>query len=151
MKNLSIIIGLLVTVMTFESCSSPEPKEFLYEVIISNASGEVFTVSLYNNNDIIDEGIVEQNDAFSCTYKAEFFRALRGCSNSVTNSLDSILVVFSNGKGYSCNALIPEAEQTLCFGVLKNPFSEGFNDLGNNRYEFVITEEDFINAHDLPE
>jgi len=69
--------------------------------------------------------------------------------------LDSITFIFPiNGKGYECNVRPNGINDEFCFSTTRTPLIaliglEGFEDLGNRHFQFVITEEDFRNAKDL--
>jgi hypothetical protein len=64
--------------------------------------------------------------------------------------IDSLVVKFSNGKGYIC-AFSPIGRE-LCFAN-RFPLNDdsSFVNLGNNVFEFIITQQDFDNALELPE
>jgi len=66
--------------------------------------------------------------------------------------LDSITFIFPiNGKGYECDVRANNIGREFCFSIVRSPLiaTEGFEDLGNRHFQFVITEEDFRNAKDL--
>ena len=62
--------------------------------------------------------------------------------------IDSISVIFPNEKGYECTLGNPPPNDH-CFEGRNPIFGEGFEHLGSNRYQFTITQEDFLNAKDL--
>ena len=63
---------------------------------------------------------------------------------------DSSIFKFSNGKGYICTVL--QNENNLCFQN-KSPYDNlSFDESAeNNQFQFVISQEDFENANDLPD
>ena len=139
------IVALWVLLLFIVGCTS-EPDEFNFRTFLKNESSNKFTVNTYFNSEEITS--IELNNSESidiCNYISEVFGGFSGCT------IDSISIVFESGKGYSCD-ILPGTDDNLCFQD-KNPFlgSENFRNIGNNDYEFVITEEDFNNAHDLPE
>ena len=144
MKTLKFLILFLFLL----SCTS-EPDFFDFTAILTNESGSELTVSFYDNEELVNTVTLNQSESTTCNYSAETFDEFRRCGD--IPRINAMTVVFSNGKGYSCD-LSSSSEQVLCFENAKNPLLAGdFNDLGNRQYEFIITEEDFNNAHDLPE
>ena len=144
MKTLKFLILFLFLL----NCTS-EPDFFDFTAILTNESGSELTVYFYDNENLVSTVTLNNSESTTCSYSAESFDEFRKCDD--IPRINAITMVFSNGKGYSCD-LSPSSEQILCFGDAKNPLLPGdFNELGNRQYEFVITEEDFINAHDLPE
>ena len=137
----------ILTVMFIYSCVSETPQ-YNYTVSLRNESQNVLTVAAINDkNEIVFQQILNPMESSeNCTYVWETFQGFN-CS-----SIDSISVVFDNGKGYACDMRFNNIVTEYCFSE-KNPFSgsSSFSDLGNKQYEFIITEEDFNNAHDLPE
>ena len=73
---------------------------------------------------------------------------------------DSIIVRFQNNRGYICSIRLSDTEN-LCFPNDKSPFGGGdggrgtvpsfYRKVAENTFEFLITQEDFENAFDLPE
>ena len=145
MRNLIVIP--IVTLLFISSCTTEAP-EFDFTVSLKNESENTFTVVALNDKDeIIFEQILNYMDSSEeCMYRRENFQGFN-CS-----SIDSISVIFENGKGYACDMRLNNISTEYCFSG-KNPFSgsNGFRDLGSNTYEFVVTKQDFNNAHDLPE
>lgn len=88
---------------------------------------------------IYEEQILD-NSFYTTNYNSVNFLGLFG-------NIDSIVIKFENNKGYSCTG---ELSNNLCFQN-KNAFDiEDFISLGNNAFEFEITQEDYDNAYDLP-
>lgn len=142
LKTLSVLLLFII------SCTS-EPDIHDFTAILTNESGSELTVYFYDNENLVNTATLNNLESMTCNYLAESFDEFRKC-DGITR-IDAITIIFSNGKGYFCD-LSPSSEQFLCFGDAKNPLLPGeFNELGNRQYEFVITEEDFTNAHDLPE
>jgi hypothetical protein len=118
---------------------------FNYTVSFNNQSNDNLVINGYNRFDELQFFyVIEPNtSAGQVTYQAENFSGHQ-------NFADSVVTRFSNGRGYICD--LRENGNASCF-LLRNPllgFEEDFNSLGNNIFEFVITQEDFENAFDLP-
>jgi len=137
-KILVLIIGFLVL-----SCTD-EADEQTYTTNIRNSSNSTIEVKGYNvpRELVFDEMIQSNNSSSNCTTSSETFLGL-SCR------IDSLVVTFNNDKGYITTSL---GENNLSF-INRNPLLgniSDFNDLGNNTFEFEITEDDFDNANDLP-
>ena len=140
-------LKFLILFMLLYNCTS-EPDEFKFTAILTNESGTEATVSFYYTEELVKTIVLNDSEATSCNYLSEFFDNFNKCDGKI--KINSITVIFPNGKGYTCNSFESSSEQILCFGESRNLLLGGFNDLGNRQYEFIITEEDFDNAHDLP-
>ena len=142
MRNLFII--LFVTILLFSCTHTDERNEVNFTVRISNDS----------NDEIIIKGYTSQNNlGFEHTLESmvsggeiNYFSETFG---GYTNGADSIVVMFTNSKGYICD--LRQNGNNLCFSN-KNLFGgeSNFNNLENNNFEFIITQSDFNNANDLP-
>ncbi|MGV6827853.1 MAG: hypothetical protein ACWA45_00490 [Flavobacteriales bacterium] len=81
----------------------------------------------------------------NCVYSSEVFLGF-SCD------YDSLVFKFDNDKGYICS-LRSNDNSNICFNS-KNPYifnDEDFISLGNNTFEFIVTQEDYENAYDLPD
>ena len=141
LKNLNL--AYIILLYTFSCTDEPTLRE--YEVLVENQSSNEITIEGYDsNNTKIYQSIVQpKNRNEGCFASLESFDGLATCNT------DSLVFKFSNGKGYIC--ALRENGLEFCFSV-KSPFeSEDFNSLGHNTFEFIITQEDFENAFELPE
>jgi hypothetical protein len=127
------------------SCSGKETPLKEFTVGFSNQSSEKIEIRGFNNFDElifvfeVDPG--DRNGLIS--YQDENF-------GGYSSQADSLVTRFSNGKGYICD--LRGNGNGSCF-ISRNPllgFEEDFNNLGNNTFEFVITQTDFDNAFELP-
>ncbi|GGW75660.1 hypothetical protein DFQ11_1313 [Winogradskyella epiphytica] len=141
MKNIfyTLLIGIL-----FFSCTD-EPDLNNYNLEIQNNSNENLNIKAYFEGNLISNVNLSTNQSgLECSYNDENFRGL--FSNQC--NIDSLIIRFSNDKGYIVN---DEGSGTLNFSNDRNPFlPNGGFDINNNNYSFLITQEDFDNAHDLP-
>ena len=129
-------------------CTS-EPDEFNFTAILTNESGSELTVHFYYLEEIVKTTVLNDLESASCSYLAESFDNFNRCDGGI--KINSITIIFSNETGYTCNSFSPSSDQVLCFGESRNPLLGEFDDLGNRQYEFIITEDDFTNAHNVPE
>lgn len=151
MKKVKLIVLMMLCVQ-LNSCTS-EPDLHTYVSRIKNNSTSTIEVKGFDtpkNNPIelvFNETIIKNNQSSDCVETFEAFLGL-GCR------IDSLVVRFDNGKGYICVVRTAESVgdvNQLCFQD-KSPFDiEGFKNLGNNTFEFEITQEDYDHAYDLPE
>ena len=128
------------------ACNNDEEKTFEYKVSIRNTSTHLLTIDAYR------EGIIRQHleintseNGLSCNYYNDFFIGyqLAGCL------IDSVKFTFDNGKGYLTSINYPtEYELSNHDGIFGS--GPGFEKIEGYTYEFIITQEDFNNAHDLP-
>lgn len=144
MKHLFFYIAAL---MVLFSCTDRGEGDDLkvFNVNIFNSSNTNFIIRGYNTQDDLEfeYNINTLEDAGNVTYLSNFFDGYR-------NDADSIVVVFPNSKGYICD--LRQSGNSLCFPNknLLIGLPSFFNDLGNNNYQFTITQDDFDNAFDLP-
>ncbi|MEX0597940.1 MAG: hypothetical protein WD512_15735 [Candidatus Paceibacterota bacterium] len=137
---------ILVSITIFLSSCTSEPKEYNFKASIKNESSVLVTITGYDsaNNLKINEIINPNETKLNCEGLSEFFQGYI-CGG------DSLIFKFPNGKGYICAGRITNNQPELCFPN-KTPFGNdpSFVDLGNRNYQFIITEEDYNNAFDLP-
>ena len=146
-RILSLIF--MVTLSMMSSCSVPEPEQNLYEVSIKNASGHPVSLSLFLNSQVFDSISLNTSEAYSCTYSAENFVALRGCDNGTLFGVDSLRIVFPGNVGYVCKALRLDLQEFCLSGNLITNEGDPYSDNGNNQFEFILTPNDFLNAFSL--
>ncbi len=139
----------LIIFLALFSCTD-EPEEQTYVTNIRNNSTSIINLEGYNRLDelILNEEIVQNSNSSDCSYSAENFGGFV-CAG------DSVVIKFSNGKGYICAVRISNNHPELCFNNNDERFISGnspsFMSIGNNIFEYKITQEDFENAFDLPE
>jgi hypothetical protein len=145
-KVMKRLIFLFFITSIILSCTT-EPKESEFSLFIKNNSEQSINVKSYLNGTFISESdLFSGNRSFNCIYNSEFFLGYKLTSCSI----DSLVLKFSNNKGYisSINYI-----STYDFPDDMSPFgaSSKFIDLGNNVYEFEITQEDYENSFELPD
>lgn len=146
MKNL--ILLLLAVILT--NCVT-ESRMYLREYSLKNESNQVIKLKFYfkydnqlvydeiilNNTEVFNGGVLETDQPHSndINYPINHFR-----------SSDSLIVIYNNLKkstfsiGFNGNLSTP---------IDRNPFRHGnYNDIGNDNFQFTITEEDYNNAID---
>ena len=139
------LIGLtyiFVTFLIFSCTDEPDQRE--YKIVLTNNTATTVSLEIFDSRDILvsEYKISANENRESCSYFSESFLGFACLS-------DSIIFKFLDNKEYAC--ALRENGSQFCFSN-KNPFnSTDFNELDNNTYEFVITQEDFENAFDLPE
>ncbi len=145
MKN---YIRILLVSILLTNCTSEE-EEFNYTVLISNMSNVVLNIKGYNS--ALDQlkydfDLASMTSGGNVNYSSPSF-------GGYVSVADSLVFIFPNSKGYICvvrNAENSNTANQFCFSD-KSPFDPGnFQDLGNNTFEFIITQDDFDNANDLP-
>jgi len=148
MKRLIFLVGLAIV-----SCADTnERDEILFTVRLKNNSNEEIQIKGYSSPSNIPEfdfTISPFNLGGEISYRAEAFLGY-------VNGYDSITFKFPNEKGYICSIRVSNSQPKLCFLNEKSPFGNDpnnppFNEIGNNIYEFEITQEDYENAFELPE
>jgi len=140
--NIIISFSLLVTIL---SCSTEE-KEKKYVVSFRNSSESAVTIKGYNTNSgvlVSEINLLPENVGGQIIYFSPSF-------GGYINGSDSLVFKFQNDRGYICTVY---GEQSLCFDEITPLFGveSYFNNLGNNTFEFEITQEDFENVFELPE
>jgi hypothetical protein len=142
-----IFTGIVVLVFCLSCTDRGERDDFKFDVSINNTSSESLTLLGYapNNDLVINNVILNPNSiGAECSYNAEMF-------SGYICGVDSLIFKFSNGKGYICSYRITNNQPELCFPN-KTPFGSdpSFLKINKNTFQFLITEEDFVNAYDLP-
>ncbi len=126
------------------SCTDTNERLDNYTTVFRNASMQTLTVTGFDNqNNLVFENIINSSDVGQqCNYDAEVFFGF-SCQ------ADSLIFKFENSKGYICVFL--RDNNDFCF-LNKNPYdSTAYESLGNNKYQFTITQQDFEDAYELPE
>lgn len=141
MKPLIFLLCILIC-----SCTDTNERPLKnFKTQIKNGSTASLTVKGYNsiNQETINELLEPNEIGVDCEGLLEVFIGM-------TCEADSIVFRFSNDKGYICS--LRQSNHDFCFGY-KHPFvgNETFYTfLGDNTYEFTITQQDFENAFELP-
>lgn len=140
MKNkiVLVLVGVLIL-----SCTDEADLQ-TYTTNIRNSSNSTIIIKGYNvpGELVFDEIIQSNNSSSNCTTSSETFLGL-SCQ------IDSLVVKFDNDKGYINTSLGDNSVSFINRNPLRGNIAD-FNDLGNNTFEFVITQNDFDNAYDLP-
>jgi hypothetical protein len=143
MKAILSIITVFVYLLLV-SCTDRGERDYVnFNVSIKNNSSESLVIKGYApNNDLIINTNVESNSVGAeCNYSFEYF-------SGYNCGIDSIVIKFSNGKGYISSLHNPSIYD---FPNDNNPFGNSPKFIiDNGVYEFTINQEDFINAFDLP-
>ena len=141
----SIFTLILLILMNMSCTDTNEPVRHEINVKIRNLSSSDLLMECYtNNNLVIVENVVSENSTESvCFYRDIDFAGLV--------CFDSIVLKFTNNKGYvNVKSYYSDglnfSNNRYLFGTLES----GYTNLGNHTYQFTITEEDYLNAHDLP-
>ena len=142
----------ILAIVLYTSCTT-EPNSFDFSIKIINGSNQSFVMELYSIGDLYQSNTVKPEGSYTCTYYAEFFYGFSGCNQSNTRSIDSIIIRFENDKGYTCIDRNSGEVNQNC--IPKKSFfienEQTFSKIGATDYEFLITQEDFENAFELPE
>jgi hypothetical protein len=145
MKRLKFVT--LLAVLFLINCTS-EPDEQTYTSRFRNNSNSAIMITGFNfpSDLVFDETVSVDGLSTNCVISSEAFLG-------ISCSIDSLVIRFENDKGYICAKIGANSvgnPNQFCF-LNKSPFdSLSFQDLGNNTFEFEITQEDFDNAFDLP-
>ncbi len=137
-------IFLLILTISFCSCTDTNEQLGNYSTVFRNASLQTLTIKGFDNqNNLVFENIVNSlENGQQCNYDAEVFLGF-SCQ------ADSLIFKFDNDKGFICVFLLEN--NNFCF-LNKNPYdSTDYESLGNNNFQFTITQQDFENAFELPE
>ncbi|PZW40791.1 hypothetical protein LX95_01859 [Mesonia algae] len=142
MKN--IVVFMIFSHVFFSCTDTDERPEISYEVSFKNNTNlplQIKGFSIYDELEYEYE-ISSMSSGGDFTYDSENFDGYR-------QRADSIVFIFPNNKGYICADRVNA--NNLCFNG-KSPLGNdsSFSDLGNNIYEFIITQEDYDNAYTLP-
>lgn len=143
MKSIFKIFILLSVISCTDTNVRPINR---YSVAIVNQSSSSLSVLGFNsNNDAVFNYVINtMMVGGNCNTTGEFFPGY-ACG------ADSIVFKFGNGKGYACAPRITNTA-SLCWEE-KSPFGNGefFVSSDGRNFNFIITEEDFQNANDLPD
>lgn len=139
MKYLLIFISLFIFGCNDES----ELTEFTSK--FRNETSSELNIKGYNvpRDLVFDETVLSSQSTSDCVTFSESFLG-------ISCSMDSIVFIFNNNKGYISTTF---GNNFYSFSN-KSPHDGSelsFSNLDNNTYEFIITEEDFENAFELPE
>nr|WP_297919026.1 hypothetical protein [uncultured Allomuricauda sp.] len=147
------ILFISALFLNLTSCTD-EPDLPEYTVVFVNTSGKSFTISMFYNDfgtpRIYDEFSLSESEEYKCSYKSESFLGIRGCLNNNSRGVDSLRIVFDNGRGYIC---VDEALsiQNFCARDFYTSHTDTFEEIGENIFQVSISQKDFENAFELPE
>ena len=127
------------------SCTD-EPNETNFNVSIQNSTENLLEIRAYlETENVFTVALNPGDNGPSCNYIDENFRGifLNNCG------IDSLVMKFNNDKGYIST---DTNSGNFNFSKMRNPLlaNGGFQNK-RNIYEFLITQEDFENAFELPE
>jgi len=133
---------IYVVLLLFLSCTDTnEEVAKSFSIEIKNESSNTLIFEGWRNSEIIIEETILNNSFHAITYSRVNFSGLYG-------NVDSLAIKFENNKGYLCTG---ELSDNLCFQNRDGFNMDDFDSLGNNTYEFTITQADFENAFELPD
>lgn len=130
----------VVLMLLFSCTDTNDEVAQSFSIQIKNESSNPLIFEGWRNSEIIIDETILNNSFHSITYNRVNFSGLFG-------NVDSLAIKFENNKGYLCTG---ELTDNLCFQNKDGFNVDDFISLGNNNYEFVITQDDFDNANDLP-
>lgn len=139
-----IIFTLFIINFILLSCTG-EPDTFEYTVSLKNSTSVDLSIHAYfNSNLVFKNQLSTGQNSQTCNYVGEHFWGFFSSECGV----DSLVLTFDNGYGYICNE---RNDGAFNFSNARNPLlpNGGFENEGTN-YEFIITQEDYENAHKLP-
>ncbi|MFN3138683.1 MAG: hypothetical protein ACE37L_13405 [Allomuricauda sp.] len=123
-----------------------EPTTFDFIVSIKNETSETFKVEAYNVETIVYQIDLSNNETGpTCSYVDENFRGIlyNYCG------IDSLIIKFQNNHGYISTR---NNSGNFNFSNKRNPLlPNGGFDVTGNTHEFIVSQEDFENAFELPE
>ncbi len=129
-----------------------EEKVFNIEQIVENRTTSNLLITYIDGSGVdVNSVLIEAGSSYTCNFRTEVkIPSLYGCSNIDISSIKEIEFRFDNGKGYRCTSF---EGNSLCIsgqssGRLR--IEEEHFELRNGKYYFVITQQDFDNAFDLP-
>ena len=131
-------IFLILIIISFTACIPSENEEIIYQynVIIRNISNLNLIAYNENNEEMFQSLLAPFTSYEGCNYRSIKFIGF----------VYKLIFEFENSRGYICKRKI---DTSLCFSD-KNPFKESsFNNINNNTYEFIVNQEDFVNALDI--
>ncbi|WP_420604216.1 hypothetical protein [Flagellimonas sp.] len=129
----------------FSACTG-EPDLHNFDVSIKNATNASLTLLAFNKNEFLfQDNLNNDENSQSCIYSDENFR---GYYPNFCN-VDSMVIKFSTNRGYISTS---STFDDFSFSNKRNPLlpNGGFENI-NDTYEFLVTQEDYENAHELPE
>lgn len=140
----NIFMSVIVIFMLTWSCTDEE-DDIKFKSAYRNESTVSLKIMGYNssNEEVYNYSLMPGERGIYCETLAPSF----GGANC---GADSIFVRFENGRGYICVSR-PNANE-FCFE--NSPLTgvkSDFNEVSPNTFEYVITQEDFENAFELPE
>ncbi|WP_420604217.1 hypothetical protein [Flagellimonas sp.] len=137
----------MILLIMFIICScTDESAQHDFSISISNNTNISLEIRCFSEHKLQLQKIINQGDTFKiCEYSSESFYGMAGCK------LDSMVVDLNNSKGY-IDIRLDNNQNTYRFLNGKSIFIQGmgFQNNGNN-YEFLITQQDYENAHELPD
>ena len=132
------LVVSLVYLTSLVSCTIEE-KTKRFTVITKNESGHPLNIQAFSKDELIEESdLLDGESGLECNYYSYSFLGYE-CE------FDSIIYKFPNGHGYI------EFSGDYTFDEKRSPTNQGIFNHVNDQYEFVITSEDYENAHELPE
>ncbi|MEX0363279.1 MAG: hypothetical protein AB3N10_20055 [Allomuricauda sp.] len=133
-------------ITAFILACTDEPNQTNFMVSVKNISSSTMRIEAFEKKSIVfQEDLSTGENSSSCNYTDENFRGIfqNYCG------IDSMVVKFNNQQGYiSINNNLGDFN----FSNKRNPLlPNGGFEIKGNIYEFLVTEEDFENAFELPE
>ena len=128
------------------SCTDRNERDLVeYKMIVKNETNQSFILKITSGtNEIFNQNILPNNATIICS------KAFDNPVNSYSCALATAELRFPNNKGYRCSN-IENGDTTLCLNNDRNFLGQiGYVGIGNNSFEFKITQVDYDNAFILP-
>ncbi len=144
---------IVIILFCLVGCTKEEKSE-LIEIKINNEANVDLQIKFYDQSDaLLDTIFIESQSIYECSYLSEngYFQSIRLCSRQdFFANFGKVEFIFANNKGYQCTL----STNNLCFSDSRNDFlnsdASDFIEISKNVYSFVLTQQDFNSAFDLP-
>lgn len=116
-----------------------------YKMIVKNETNQSISLKITDGTtELFNQNILPNNSKTICS------RIIDNHSYGFTCGFADMELRFPNNKGYRCSNMISN-NNTLCLNNDRNLLKQiGYIDIGNNSFEFKITQDDYDNAYILP-
>ncbi len=128
------------------SCTDRNERDLIEcKMIVKNETNQSFILKITSGtNEIFNQNILPNNSSIICS------RIIDEHSYGYSCGLAIAELRFPNNKGYRCSN-IENSDTTLCLSNGRNFLGQiGYISIGNNSFEFKITQDDYDNAFILP-
>lgn len=139
-------ITLILIIISIISCTDRGERPLAeYKMIVKNETNQSFLLKItYGTTELFNQNILPNSSTTICS------RTIDNHSYGFTCGFANMELRFPNDKGYRCSN-IENSDNTLCLSNGRNLLAQiGYIDIGNNSFEFKITQDDYDNAYILP-